>query len=97
MSTQNAPGMGEAATARRGPTRVVRETKLSYKTTELLFYLAAVVAVLIASAVVDETGQGGFGAERAWLYITILTVGYMISRGLAKAGSQSSDDHDSRS
>jgi hypothetical protein len=34
----------------------------------------------------------GFGADKAWLYITILTVGYMISRGLAKAGSYEHDD-----
>jgi hypothetical protein len=29
-----------------------------------------------------------FRADEAWLYATILTVGYMISRGLAKAGSR---------
>ena len=28
------------------------------------------------------------GAKQAWLYVTILTVGYMISRGLAKSGSR---------
>lgn len=27
-----------------------------------------------------------FGAHQVWLYAAILTVGYMISRGLAKAG-----------
>jgi len=29
-----------------------------------------------------------FNASRAWLYVAILTVGYMVSRGLAKAGSR---------
>jgi hypothetical protein len=29
-----------------------------------------------------------FGADYAWRYVTYLTVGYMISRGLAKAGSR---------
>jgi len=29
-----------------------------------------------------------FDAHQVWLYATILTVGYMISRGLAKAGSR---------
>ncbi len=29
-----------------------------------------------------------FPAHQVWLYATVLTVGYMISRGLAKAGSR---------
>jgi hypothetical protein len=39
---------------------------------------------VIAGAVVDSSDAGGYGAKRVWLYATILTVGYMISRGLAK-------------
>ena len=31
-------------------------------------------------------------ADQAWLYVTILSVGYMISRGLAKSGSRHHDD-----
>ncbi|MGC2997913.1 hypothetical protein ACPF8X_05795 [Streptomyces sp. G35A] len=52
--------------------------------------IAAVVAVLIASMVVgdDEGHADYFRADKAWLYIVILTVGYMISRGLAKSGSR---------
>ena len=38
--------------------------------------------------ILDESDAGGFGARQAWLYFTILTVGYMISRGLAKSGSR---------
>ncbi|MBE2319463.1 hypothetical protein DVA67_026050 [Solirubrobacter sp. CPCC 204708] len=64
------------------------ETKAAFKTTELIAYVAAVVAVLIAAMVVDESNAGGFGAQQAWLYVTLLTVGYMISRGLAKSGSR---------
>ena len=60
------------------------ETKSSYKTTELIVYVLAVIGVLIAAAVVDNN----FGADPAWRYVTYLTVGYMISRGLAKAGSR---------
>jgi hypothetical protein len=49
--------------------------------------------VLIASAVVDQGDDGqGFGASTAWWYVTILTVGYMVSRGLAKAGSYEKDE-----
>jgi hypothetical protein len=52
-----------------------------------------VAGVLIASALVDENEDGqGFGADRAWLYVTILTVGYLISRGIAKSGSYAKDN-----
>ncbi len=64
------------------------ETKASFKTTEFFAFLAAVAGVLIAGAVVDNATNGGFAAKQVWLYVTILTVGYMISRGLAKAGSR---------
>jgi hypothetical protein len=64
------------------------ETKASFKTTEFFAYLAAVIGVLVAAGVVDEANSGGFGAKQAWLYVTILTVGYMVSRGLAKSGSR---------
>ncbi len=60
------------------------ETKSSYKTTELIVYALAVLGVLIASMIVDAS----FGADPAWRYVTYLTVGYMISRGLAKSGSR---------
>jgi hypothetical protein len=66
--------------------RVSTETKASFKTTELIAYLAAVVGVLVASAMVD--GDEGFSAEQAWFFVTLLTIGYMVSRGLAKSGSR---------
>ncbi|MFJ8697007.1 hypothetical protein [Streptomyces roseolilacinus] len=82
-------GVGTDATAHR-PRRLSTETKAAFKTTEFFAYIAAVVAVLIASMVVgEEEGHGDyFLADKAWLYIVILTVGYMISRGLAKSGSR---------
>jgi hypothetical protein len=70
------------------------ETKAAYKTTELIAYVAAVAAVLIAAAVLDNADAGGFGGRQAWLYVTILTVGYMVSRGLAKSGSREPYDED---
>ena len=60
------------------------ETKAAFKTTELIVYALAVLGVLIAAALVDNN----FGADPAWRYVTYLTVGYMISRGLAKSGSR---------
>ncbi|WP_116073033.1 hypothetical protein [Asanoa ferruginea] len=79
------------------PGRRTNETKAAYKTTEFMVYVVAVVGVFIASLVVDGNGNGDnggdgdfFRADRAWLYIVLLTIGYMISRGLAKAGSRQS-------
>jgi hypothetical protein len=46
-------------------------------------------------AVVDSADAGGYGARQVWLYATILTVGYMLSRGLAKSGSREPYDADS--
>ena len=68
--------------------RLATETKASFKTSEFFAFVAMVIGVLIAAGVVDEANNGGFGARQAWLYVTILTVGYMISRGLAKSGSR---------
>ena len=72
------------------------ETKAAFKTTELMAYVAAVVGVLIAGAVIDESNAGGLGAKQVWLYVTILTVGYMVSRGLAKSGSRDPYTDDQR-
>jgi hypothetical protein len=86
---RGADGTSTAA-HRPGPTRHRRstETKAAVKTTELIAYIVASVLVLGAALILDESDAGGFGARQAWLYFTILTVGYMISRGLAKSGSR---------
>ena len=64
------------------------ETKAAFKTTEFVVYLVAVVGVLVASALVGSSdGRGDvFLADKAWLYVTLLAIGYMVSRGLAKSG-----------
>ena len=77
--------------------RLSTETKASTKTTELIVYVAAVAAIVITAFVVDGNGQssdGGdpFGASHAIRYITFLTIGYMVARGLAKSGS--ADNYD---
>jgi len=56
-------------------------------------FVLSVLGVLIAAAVTDNRDDGqGFGARSAWLYVTLLSIGYMISRGLAKAGSRERND-----
>lgn len=101
MSTRTGETRNDGLTtsARSAPPRTRRlstETKASFKTTEFFAFVAVLVGVLVAAAVVDETNVGGFGARQAWLYATILTVGYMISRGLAKSGSRDRYDADDR-
>jgi hypothetical protein len=66
--------------------RVSTETKASFKTTELIAYVATVIGVLVAAAIADESSD--FGTQEAWFYVSLLTIGYMISRGLAKSGSR---------
>ena len=72
--------------------RRLTETKQAFKTTEFAAYVVILIALLIAGIVSDGGDAGtatddGFGAQDVWLYATLLTIGYMISRGLAKAGS----------
>jgi di/tricarboxylate transporter len=82
----------ESDAGRRSNRWSIGETKAAYKTTEFIVYVLAVVAVLIASAVVDKGDNGqGFSAQTAWMFITWLTIGYMVSRGLAKSGSPKRD------
>jgi hypothetical protein len=87
-STSDTPRNGNVAGHYDGDRRRSTETKASFKTTEFFAFLAAVAGVLIAAGVVDQANDGGLGAKQAWLYVTILTVGYMVSRGLAKSGSR---------
>jgi hypothetical protein len=81
MSHTNATGVQSPQAVRR----ISTETKASVKTTELIAYVVVSVAVLIASAVVDAED---FGSQDAFFLVTLLTIGYMVSRGLAKSGSR---------
>jgi hypothetical protein len=67
----------------------VDETKAAFKTTEILAYVATVAGVLIAAAIDD-----GIDARLAWILVTALTIGYMLSRGFAKSGSRHRDGAD---
>ena len=67
------------------------ETRPARKTTELIAYVAAVIAVAVTALLVGNDGENTadpFSAEQALRYITFLTIGYMIARGLAKSGTR---------
>ncbi len=66
----------------RGWADGLSETKGSGKTTELLALVLGVLAIAICTAVFDE-----LGVWRGLLLITGLTGAYIVSRGIAKAGS----------
>ena len=71
--------------------RLSTETKASTKTTEFFVFIAAVVAVVVTALMVgqdDSTGIDPFGAYDAIQFITYLSIGYMVARGLAKSGSR---------
>src|SRR3954462_1541618 len=78
--------------------RLATETKAAVKTTELYAYVVVLVGILIAG-LVTKAGNGHddrFLSNEVWLYATVLTVGYMISRALPKPGSRQPYDDDSR-
>jgi hypothetical protein len=64
------------------------ETKWALLTTEFWAMLGLIVAVLIAAAVSDSLDD-----VRAWTLVTIIGAAYIVSRGIAKSGT----DHDAPS
>ena len=81
------PGQADSQPATR---RLSTETKASFKTTELIMYIGAVLGVIVVSTLVKTTAGHGdyFRADKAMFYIVLLTLGYLGSRGLAKSGSR---------
>lgn len=59
------------------------ETKWAPLTTEFWAMAALIVAILVAAAVSDSLGD-----RWAWLLVTIIGAAYIVSRGIAKAGSE---------
>jgi len=66
----------------------LRETKPSFMTTEFWAMIVGVVAIVVVYNAADDAS---FNLWRAMVVGTAIAVGYIISRGLAKAGS-----HDDR-
>jgi hypothetical protein len=63
------------------------ETKPFFLTSEFVGSVLAIAGIAITAAASDA-----FGAWRAWILITAITVGYMVSRGIAKSGTRSHAD-----
>ena len=63
------------------------ETKPFYLTSEFVGSVLAIAGIAITAVSSDA-----FGAWRAWILITAITVGYVISRGIAKAATRSHAD-----
>jgi len=81
------PGYGYGGTSswRMRPRREYPiETKPFFLTSEFAGSVLATVGIAITAAASDA-----FGAWRAWVLITAILVGYMISRGIAKSGTRS--------
>ena len=58
------------------------ETKGSLMTTEFYAMAGVIAAILIAAQMLDH-----FSGQEAWTLVAAVAIGYMVSRGLAKAGS----------
>lgn len=60
------------------------ETKPFYLTSEFVASVLVVAGIAITAA-----SSSAFGAWRAWVLITAVAVAYLLSRGIAKAGTRS--------
>ena len=63
------------------------ETKPFFLTSEFLTTAGIIAALAIAMSQLDN-----FDADRGWLLITAIAAAYVLSRGIAKAGSRSYSD-----
>ncbi len=82
-TTTGGGGANLADRGRSGVSRLTTETKQFFKTSEFGAYVVVLIGILIAGNSIEgqEGGPDIFAADKVWLYITVLTVGYMICRG----------------
>jgi hypothetical protein len=79
------PASRPDATREFGDLKVSTGHQSAYITIELILYLIASFAIFITAAVIDEGDNNpGFGASEAWFYVTLLTIGFLVSRALSK-------------
>jgi len=73
--------------ARKVSRHLASESKLAPLTSEFWVFAVVCVAVLLAR-LLSGGDYGAPNADQVWLYVTILTSAYLLSRGLAKFGVQ---------
>jgi uncharacterized membrane protein YkvA (DUF1232 family) len=88
MTTDDARAHAQAS---RSKVTRREETKASFLTTEFWAMIGVITAVLVAAYQADN-----FDAPRAWTLVAAVAIGYMVSRGLAKSGSDHRDRDDDR-
>jgi hypothetical protein len=66
------------------------ETKAFFRTSEFWFAVLGVVAVLLAAY---NDGGDSMTRDDGWRYASFIAIGYMVARGLAKAGTKEPKDH----
>ena len=94
MATQGQPGQPGATGAGAGPTvRTPRAgggmgggAKPFFMTSEFLAAVVAVIALLIAGLASDA-----LDANTVWTLVSVITFGYILSRGIAKAGKREAE------
>ncbi|MEY2476710.1 MAG: hypothetical protein QOG87_2025 [Actinomycetota bacterium] len=59
------------------------ETRKSFRTTEFIAFV-----VITALTLLSAYTQDGFDIDQAWTLVAVITSFYMLSRGIAKAGSR---------
>jgi len=86
MATHTRDDIGyKAESAGERATGAHDETKWAPLTTEFWAMLVLILAILIAAAVSDSLGD-----VRAWTLVAVIATGYIVSRGIAKAGTDHS-------
>ncbi len=61
------------------------ETKAFFRTSEFWFAVLGVAGVLLAAHI---EGADSMTRDDGWRYASLILIGYMIARGLAKAGTK---------
>lgn len=86
--TQQAGGYGGVRTSRQSLWRDRDESKPFFLTSEFWAAIAAITAIVVAAAVADN-----FDAPRAWTLVAVVAGAYILSRGIAKSGTEHRDDN----
>ncbi len=71
------------STRTASPVQRSTETRPSIRTSEFIAFVVTSLLVILA-AYTDEA----FDVDHGWTLVAALAIGYMISRGIAKAGSR---------